>query len=258
MQDKRALQAGTSHFLGQNFAKAFNVVFQNQHGEEELVWATSWGVSTRLIGALIMTHSDDRGLVIPPRCAPTEIVIVPIYKENTRAEVLSHCQTLHTRLARRFRVVADVDAHNSPGWKFAEWELRGVPLRIECGPRDIAANSVTVVRRDSGAKARTPLSALEAHCADTLENIQQTLYQNALRFQHHHTHHHTDYREFIRYLSEGTGLAYAAWDGAIDTERRVKEESGATIRIINEPPSNPTCIISGRPARYTAVFAKNY
>ena len=262
MQDRKALQAGTSHFLGQNFAKAFDVLFQNEQGKEEFVWATSWGVSTRLIGALIMVHSDDRGLIIPPKCAPTEIVLIPIYKDSTRTKVLTHCAQLQHRLSKRFRIVIDADPQNSPGWKFAEWELRGVPLRMECGPKDIENNSVMVVRRDTGKKESVSLADLETTCSGRLSEMQHDLYQRALDFQKNHSQHFTNYRNFIQFLSEGGGLAYAGWDGSADTEQRVKEDSGATIRIIKTLHSSKVghlnCIVSNQQAKYTAIFAKSY
>jgi prolyl-tRNA synthetase len=263
MQDRRALQAGTSHFLGQNFAKAFDVTFQSREGSLEHVWATSWGVSTRLIGALIMAHSDDSGLVIPPRLAPTEVVIVPIFKNQTKAEVLGAADSLRERLARRFRVAIDDDENNSPGWKFAEWEMRGVPIRIEIGPRDLAEGRVTLVRRDTGAKDAVALDAVDDRVQPLLDDIQRSLYERALAFREENTHRPGSYDEFTALFNDGSGgFAIAPWDGDPATEAKIKEDTKATIRVLPFGNENEvaglSCIVSGTPARHLAVFSKAY
>ena len=187
MQDKKALQAGTSHFLGQNFAKAFDVSFQNREGALEYVWATSWGVSTRLIGALIMTHSDDKGLVVPPRLAPTEAVIIPIFQNKNKAEVLKYSEEVFNELKKEYRVVMDADDNNSPGWKFAEWELAGVPVRIEIGPRDMENSKVVLVRRDTGEKLFIDKREASDKIKNLLSDIQADLYNKALAFRENNT-----------------------------------------------------------------------
>ncbi|TVR71806.1 MAG: proline--tRNA ligase, partial [Spirochaetaceae bacterium] len=189
MQDRRALQAGTSHFLGQNFAKAFDVQFQNRSSSLEYVWATSWGVSTRLVGALIMAHSDDSGLVLPPRLAPTELVLIPIFRNKNKEEVLGAARKLAEELRRDFRLEIDQDENSSPGWKFAEWEMRGVPIRVELGPRDLEKNQVTLVRRDTGEKEPVAIPAVPARVRMLLEDIQTGMYDRALAFREANTHH---------------------------------------------------------------------
>ncbi len=263
MQDRRALQAGTSHFLGQNFAKAFEVQFQNRTGELEHVWATSWGVSTRLIGALIMAHSDDNGLIIPPRLAPTEVVVVPIFKTSTKEAVLAATQKLAEELTSRFRIVVDDDENNSPGWKFAEWEMRGVPVRVEIGPRDLENGNATLVRRDTGAKEQTPLANVATRLRELLEEIQRSLYQRALDFREENTHHPESYDDFVALFNGGPGgYAIAPWDGDPETEAKIKEDTKATIRVLpfgnEEEAVGKRCLVSGNPARHVAVFAKAY
>jgi prolyl-tRNA synthetase len=263
MQDRKALQAGTSHFLGQNFARAFDVQYQSRESSLEYVWATSWGVSTRLVGALIMTHSDDNGLVVPPRLAPTEIALIPIFRSKNKAEVLPVAEKLYQELKRDFRIALDDDENNSPGWKFAEWEMRGVPLRIEMGPRDIEAGQVTIARRDTGEKEAIAMDKVAARARVLLDEIQQNLYQRALAFRDEHTHHPATYAEFSALFNDGPGgFAVVPWDGDPASEARVKEETKATIRVLpfgNEAEAaGKTCIITGKPARHMAVFARSY
>ena len=263
MQDCRALQAGTSHFLGQKFAKAFDVTFQNRHGVSEYVWASSWGVSTRLIGALIMAHSDDRGLVVPPRLAPAEVIIIPIVKNETRTAVMSFVEPLYRELRERFRVVLDDDREHSPGWRFAEWELRGVPVRIECGPRDQAENAVTLVRRDTGEKyQRVARATVASRVAGLLSEIQDNLFRRAWDFRERHTTMVNDYEEFKQQIQQQRGFVIAPWNGKSQSEQRVREETKATIRVLpfdsEAKAQGRRCIITGEPARYMAIFARNY
>ncbi|SIQ33812.1 prolyl-tRNA synthetase [Alkalispirochaeta americana] len=270
MQDRRALQAGTSHFLGQNFAKAFDVQYQTREGSLEYVWATSWGVSTRLIGALIMAHSDDSGLVIPPRLAPTEVVLIPIFRNKTKEAVLEAARTLARELRQEFRLELDTDENSSPGWKFAEWEMRGVPIRVELGPRDLENNQVTLVRRDTGEKESVSITAVAGRIRSLLEEIQKNLFDRALAFREENTHRPETWED-MKALFNGTGsddqaapggFALVPWDGDPATEALVKEETKATIRVLpfgnEEEARGKTCVISGKPARHMAVFAKSY
>ncbi len=263
MQDRKALQAGTSHFLGQNFAKAFDVQFQSRESSLEYVWATSWGVSTRLIGALIMAHSDDKGLVIPPRLAPTEVALVPIFRSNNKEDVLPKAQSLYDELRREFRIELDDDENNSPGWKFAEWELRGVPVRIEMGPRDIQNGQVVLARRDTGEKETVSLDRVRERIRTLLEEIQSSLFTRAKTFREENTVRPESYEEFVSFFNEGAGgFAVAPWDGDPATEGRIKEETKATIRVLpfgnEEEAKGKSCIASGKAAKYMAVFAKSY
>ncbi|NCN05266.1 MAG: proline--tRNA ligase [Spirochaetales bacterium] len=269
MQDKRALQAGTSHFLGQNFAKAFDVTFQTKDGTLDHVWATSWGVSTRLIGALIMAHSDDNGLVLPPKLAPTQAVIVPIFKTQNKAEVLTYAdgiyQALRQELGTDFnRVVLDDDDSNSPGWKFAEWEMVGVPVRIELGPRDMENQKAVLVRRDTREKEIVEVSQVPKRVRELLEDIQTNLYNRALEFRKANTFEANSYEEFREFFAGdgGGGFVLAPWSGDAKAEARVKEETKATIRVLpfgnEEKAQGRTCIFTGEPAKFMAIFAKAY
>ena len=261
MQDRRALQAGTSHFLGQNFARAFDVTYQTRDGNLDHVWATSWGVSTRLVGALIMSHSDDRGLVLPPALAPVEILIVPIFKNETKAEVLGFAHRLCERLRETRTVELDEDDQNSPGYRFAEAELQGVPLRIEVGPRDVAQDQVVLVRRDTGEKLSTPSAEVPARAAALLEDIQNTLFHRALEFRKEHTRAVDDYEGFKRIMESEGGFAESPWCGAAACETRIKDETKATIRVLplgRDAPEGRSCLLCGEKARELAVFAKAY
>lgn len=263
MQDGKALQAGTSHFLGQNFAKAFNVTFQDSDGQLKYVWATSWGVSTRLIGGLIMTHSDDNGLVIPPRLAPTQVVIVPIWKnEQERTQVLSYIASIRQDLiAAGVRVKLDDRDNLKPGWKFTQYEIEGVPLRIAVGPRDAQNGNVELARRDTGEKSVLSKEGLKELIPTLLEEIQATLFNKALERRERDTHVAHSYDEFKQLLDEKGGFVYAHWDGTPETEAQIKEETKATIRCI--PFENPyhtpgTCMISGKPSEQMVLFARSY
>jgi prolyl-tRNA synthetase len=261
MQDRKALQSGTSHFLGQNFARAFDVTFQTREGRPDYVWATSWGVSTRLIGALIMAHSDDRGLVLPPRLAPTEVVIVPIFRNETRQPVLAYARRLQERLRGGFSVLLDDDEQSSPGWKFAEWELAGVPVRLEVGPKDMQKDQVTAVRRDTGEKIPVPAAQVEERVRALLAEIQQSLFRRALEFRQANTHRVASYEEFQRAIEEPGGFLEAGWCGDAACEAKIKEDTKATIRVLPLDRPNPQglyCLRCGKAAAELAVFARAY
>ena len=262
MQDGKALQAGTSHFLGQNFAKAFEVKFLNKENKQEYVWATSWGVSTRLIGALIMAHSDDSGLMMPPRIAPLQVVIVPIYKgEEQKAQIDERVHGLMAELkAAGIRVKYDENDNVRPGWKFAEYELKGVPVRIALGARDLQNGVAEVARRDTKEKASVSLDGLADHVKNLLEEIQQNLYIRALQFREEHTTKVDTWEEFVNVLDEKTGFVAAHWDGTAETEEAIKEKTKATIRCIplNNPQEDGKCILTGKPSTQRVLFARAY
>ncbi len=261
MQDGKALQAGTSHFLGQNFAKAFDVTYATKDGGKEFVWASSWGVSTRLMGALIMTHSDDKGLVVPPKLAPIEAVIVPIQKGGEASEVVNTaCQQLHSDLkAAGLRVKLDDDDTKRSGWKFAEYELKGVPVRLAIGPRDAENGTVEVARRDTGEKAFIPGDQIVAHVQALLEEIQNGLLERARDRMEKGTREVNTWEEFTAGLEEG-GFLSAHWDGTAETEELIKKETKATIRCIplqgDTTPGN--CIRTGAPSARRVLFARAY
>ena len=262
MQDGKALQAGTSHFLGQNFAKAFDVKFTNKEGKQEHVWATSWGVSTRLMGALVMTHSDDNGLVLPPKLAPYQVVIIPIYKGDKQLQQISKEALKIKKELEEIGISVkydDRDTHK-PGWKFSEYEFKGVPLRIAIGPRDLENNTVELARRDNLMKETVSVNNLSNKIADLLEKIQETLLQKAQTFRDDNTHHAKDWNHFKDLISKDAGFVYAHWDGTEETEQKIKEETKATIRCI--PLDNKTqvgkCIYSDKPSSQKVIFAKAY
>ena len=260
MQDRKALQAGTSHFLGQNFARAFDVQFQNRDGRLEYAWATSWGVSTRLIGGLIMTHSDDNGLVVPPKLAPTQIVIVPIWKnDEQRAAVLEAGAKIKTALPG---LAVELDARDSvtPGWKFNEHEVKGVPVRIEIGPRDLAEAKVVVVRRDTCAKSPMPMSEIAGAVPKLLDDIQAGLFARAKKLRDDNSFPVDDYEDFKAKIEEPGGFLYCHWCGGGDCEKKVAEETKATVRNIplDAPAEDGTCIACGRPSAHRVPFAKAY
>ena len=261
MQDGKALQAGTSHFLAQNFAKAFDVKFLNKENKLEYVWATSWGVSTRLMGALIMSHSDDNGLVLPPKIAPIEVVIVPIYKTDEQKEsVLEYCAELKKRLEnRRMRVKFDDRDTQKPGFKFAEWELKGVPVRIAAGPRDVENNSVEIARRDTLEKTTVTIDNIEDYITNLLEEIQNNIFQKALDFRQSRTVKADTWEEFKEQI-ENSMFVYAHWDGTPETEQKIKEETKATIRCIplDNDFEDGKCIYSGQPSKRRVIFARAY
>jgi len=262
MQDGKALQAGTSHFLGQNFAKAFDVKFTNKEGKIEHVWATSWGVSTRLIGALIMAHSDDQGLVLPPKLAPIQVVIVPIYKSDEELQTIGiFADDLIAKLKiRGISVKYDDRDTQRPGFKFAEYELKGVPVRIAVGARDTENGTVEIARRDTGEKSSQPQANLDAYLETLLEDIQQAIYKKALTFREENIRPANSYDEFKRLLDEQPGFISAHWDGTPETEQRIKEETKATIRCIplNNTLENGLCILTGKPSTQRVLFARAY
>lgn len=260
MQDGKALQAGTSHFLGQNFAKAFDVKFSTENNQQEYVWATSWGVSTRLIGGLIMTHSDDQGLVLPPRLAPVQVVIVPIPKPTP--ELNEAAERLMRELrAKGVRVDYDRDEKNRPGFKFAEHELRGVPVRIGIGMRDLENGMVEIARRDTKEKSNQPIDGAVDYIVQLLEDIQQNLFDRAKRFRDEKTTRVDNFEDFKAALEQDIpGFISAHWDGTAETEQRIKELTKATIRCIpnDAPEEDGVCILSGQPSKRRVLFAKAY
>lgn len=261
MQDGKALQSGTSHNLGQNFAKAFDVTFANKDNKPELVWANSWGVSTRLMGALIMTHSDDNGLVLPPHLAPIQVVIVPIYKNAEQlSEISKTVLPLVDKLKAKGISVKYDDADNRrPGFKFADYELKGVPVRLVLGARDIEKGVIEVMRRDTLEKSELPLDNIENSVADLLEDIQNNLFQKALRHREEMTRTVDTYDEFKKEIEKG-GFILAHWDGTTETEEKVKAETKATIRCIPlEGDTAPGfCMVTGKPSKQRVIFARNY
>lgn len=262
MQDGKALQAGTSHFLGQNFAKAFDVKFANKEGKLDYVWATSWGVSTRLMGALIMSHSDNKGLVIPPKLAPTHVVIVPIYKtEEGLKQISDYALDLKKKLnAKNISVKYDDRDTQRPGWKFAEHELKGTPVRIGVGERDLTSGTVEIARRDTLTKEIVKMDEVEAYVEQLLETIQNALYTKAKERMTSMTYKVDTYADFKKTLDEKPGFILAHWDGTPESEEKIKEETKATIRCIplNNPKEKGVCIYSGKPSTQRVLFARAY
>jgi prolyl-tRNA synthetase len=262
MQDGKALQAGTSHFLGQNFAKAFDVKFSDKNNTQDYVWATSWGVSTRLIGGLVMTHSDDEGLVLPPRIAPVQVVIVPIFKGDEQKAMIDEKMSVVVASfkAAGIRVKYDNTDNNRPGWKFAEYELKGVPIRIAVGPRDLENNQVELARRDTKEKTAISLDGLTETVAALLLEIQSNLLQRATKYRDDHITSVDTWDEFINVLDNKTGFVLAHWDGTAATEEKIKDQTKATIRCI--PLDNPLevgkCILTGNPSKQRVLFARAY
>ncbi|MBI9052615.1 MAG: proline--tRNA ligase [Bacteroidales bacterium] len=262
MQDGKALQAGTSHFLGQNFAKAFDVKFADKEGKLDYVWATSWGVSTRLIGALIMAHSDDLGLVLPPKLAPIQVVIVPIYKgEEQLNQISEKILPIKKNLeAKGISVKFDNRDTHKPGFKFAEYELKGVPVRIAIGPRDLENNTLEIARRDTLVKESKSQDGIEDYIENLLNDIQDNIYKKALKFRTENTYTADNYEDFKDILENKGGFILAHWDGTSETEQKIKDETKATIRCIpiDAPEENGTCIYSGKPSNKRVLFAKAY
>lgn len=262
MQDGKALQAGTSHFLGQNFAKAFDVKFLNRENQLDYVWATSWGVSTRLIGALIMSHSDDNGLVLPPKLAPIQVVIVPVFRNNEQLDLIRE-KVVPIKKALENKGISvkfdDRDTHK-PGWKFTEYEFKGVPVRITIGPRDIENGTVEVARRDTLEKEVFQLTDIENKIVHLLDQIQSNLFQKALSFRENSTFRVDSWDEFKEVLDSKGGFILAHWDGTAETEEKIKEETKATIRVIpfNNPKENGKCVYSGKPSTQRVIFARSY
>ncbi len=259
MQDGKALQAGTSHFLGQNFAKAFDVKFSNENNEQEYVWATSWGVSTRLVGGLIMTHSDDDGLVLPPKLAPIQVVIVPIPKPA--AEIDEAAEKIMNELrAKGVRVKYDTDMKNRPGFKFAEHELHGVPVRLGIGARDLAIGQVEVARRDTKEKSNQPVEGIANYVIQLLDEIQQNLFDRSVKFRAEHTTSVDNFEDFKAVLDGKGGFVSAHWDGTTETEIKIKELTKATIRCIpiDNEKEDGKCVLTGKPSTQRVLFARSY
>ena len=262
MQDGKALQAGTSHFLGQNFAKAFDVKFLTKENQQEFVWATSWGASTRLVGALVMAHSDDQGLILPPKIAPLQVVIVPIYKGDEQKtmidakahEIISHLKELG------IRVKYDANDNARPGWKFAEYEMKGVPVRLALGARDLEKNVVEIVRRDTKEKRVIAFDGLAQYVFDLLSEIQQGMFNKAKAYRDEHITSADSWDEFEKLLDEKGGFISAHWDGTAETEEDIKEKTKATIRCIplNNPKEDGKCILTGKPSIQRVLFARAY
>ncbi len=262
MQDGKALQAGTSHFLGQNFAKAFDVKFSDKNNTLDYVWATSWGVSTRLIGALIMAHSDDQGLIMPPKIAPVQVVIVPIYKgEESKPVIDEKANTLIAELkVLGIRAKYDNNDNSRPGWKFAEHELKGVPVRIAMGLRDIENKVVELARRDTKEKSSVSIDGLAGYVVKLLEDIQQNIFNKALAFRNEHITNADSWDEFVKLLDDKGGFVAAHWDGSAETEEKIKEQTKATIRCIplDNKQVDGSCILTGKPSTQRVLFARAY
>jgi len=262
MQDGKALQAGTSHFLGQNFAKAFDVKFANKEGKQDYVWATSWGVSTRLMGALIMTHSDDNGLVLPPNLAPEQVVIVPIYRNEDQKSAIAVVANQIKMLLNKNNISVNFDNRDTykPGWKFNEYELKGVPVRLAIGPNDLENKTVELSRRDTLTKETIPLDTVLEVIQTTLDLIQKNLYERALNYRNTHITNVDNYTDFKNLLETKGGFLSAHWDGTAETEEKIKEETKATIRCIpiENTLESGICIYSGKPSTQRVLFAKAY
>jgi len=262
MQDGKALQAGTSHFLGQNFAKAFDVKFTNKEGKQEYVWATSWGVSTRLMGALIMTHSDDNGLVLPPKLAPIQVVIVPIYKnEEQLQQIGDKADELIAEFKKKgISVKYDDRDTQKPGFKFAEWELKGVPVRIAIGPKDLENGTFEVARRDLLSKEVVAEGVVIDHIENLLNDIQENLFTKAINHRAEHTTEVNSFEEFKEVLETKGGFLLAHWDGTPETEEKIKDLTKATIRCIpmDQPDEEGVCVLTGKPSTKRVMFAKAY
>ena len=262
MQDGKALQAGTSHFLGQNFGKAFEVKYASKEGKEEYVWGTSWGVSTRLIGALLMAHSDDEGLVLPPKLAPLQVVIVPIFRsdEDLAAITEKANEIMNELRALDISVKFDNDDQSRPGFKFAQYELEGVPVRIAMGPRDLQSNTAEIARRDTKEKSVQSFDGLAGYIKGLLDDIQQNIYNKALAMRESMSTKVDTYEEFKTLLDNKGGFLYAHWDGTAETEEKIKQETKATIRCIplNNTQEAGKCIYSGNPSTQRVVFARAY
>jgi prolyl-tRNA synthetase len=262
MQDGKALQAGTSHFLGQNFAKAFDVTFSDRNNKLDHVWATSWGVSTRLVGALVMAHSDDEGLVLPPKIAPLQVVIVPIYKgDDQKTQIDEKAEQIAAELkAKGIRVKYDNSDNQRPGWKFAQYELKGVPVRVAIGTRDIQNNKAEIARRDTKEKNVVSMDGIAENIRQLLDEIQAGMFQKALSFRDQNITRVDDWAEFEKVLNEKGGFISAHWDGTPETEEQIKEKTKATIRCIplNNPKENGKCVLTGKPSSQRVLFAVAY
>lgn len=260
MRDKKALQSGTSHNLGQNFAKAFKVTFQNKDNQEKLVYATSWGVSTRIIGAVIMAHGDDKGLRLPPKVAPHQVVVIPIFRNDEQKKIVEEYLNPILDTLKNNSVRTNVDWRDeSPGFKFNDWEMKGVPIRMEVGPRDIENKQIVLVRRDTGEKSTVQVNAIADKVSQMLDDIHNNLFVQAKEFMNNNTHKIDSYDEFKKIIKDG-GFIRCGWDGTSETELKIKEETGATTRVIpfDENPKDLKCIYTGKPAKHEVIFAKAY
>jgi len=260
MGDMKALQSGTSHNLGQNFAKAFDVTYLTKENKLEYVYATSWGVSTRLVGGVIMTHGDDKGLILPPKIAPHQLVIIPIWRnDEQKARLMEEVSKITLQFKKEdVRYIVDDNEQNSPGWKFNQWEMKGVPLRLEIGPKDLDKNQVVLVRRDTGTKQFIPIEKLFVVVTNLLQEIQNSLFQRALEFRNNHTHEVKNYKDFKKIISDG-GFVKAFWAGDGAMEATIQEETKATIRCIPfKQDRQGVCFYTGKPSKTVAIFAKSY
>jgi prolyl-tRNA synthetase len=260
MPDGKALQCGTSHDLGQNFSRAFEISFLDSDGEQKYAWSTSWGVSTRLIGGLIMVHGDDSGLIIPPKIAPHQVVIVPIFYGEEQRAVIAKAHELKEMLQKSgIRVKVDDRDEYTPGWKFSEWELRGVPLRLEIGPRDLASGEAVLVRRDSREKVKTSWNALPQRTSELLESVQRSLFERAKNYREANTRTSESFEEFKNIIEEKRGFILSPWCGSTSCEDEIKAQTTATIRCLSEEePGDKKCLVCGQKARHLAYFAKSY
>jgi len=262
MQDGKALQAGTSHFLGQNFAKAFDVEFTTSEGKKEYVWGTSWGVSTRLVGALIMAHSDNNGLVLPPNLAPIQVILIPIFNSEEEYEKILNKLKKIERLLKENEITCEIDSrkNHKPGWKFSEYEMKGVPIRLALGPKDLLNGTIEIARRDTLTKDTVSIDQINNIIPKLLKEIQNNLYEKAKKFRENNSREVKNYKEFKKIFKNENGFVYAHWDGTSDTEELIKKETKATIRCIpiNTKKVSGKCIVTGRESKGLVVFGKAY
>ncbi len=262
MQDGKALQAGTSHFLGQNFAKAFNVQFSTPQGKKEYVWGTSWGVSTRLVGALVMAHSDEKGLILPPNLAPIQVVMIPIFNNDKEYKKINNAFNKIASQLDNKNISYKIDnrKNNKPGWKFAEYELKGVPIRLALGPKDLENNTIEITRRDTLKKETTNIKSIQDKISNYLIEIQDNIYKKANDFKIKNSHKAKNYEDFKNIIKNKSGFVYAHWDGTVETEEKIKKETKATIRCIpiNKKQNEGKCIVTGKKSKGMVVFAKAY
>ncbi len=267
MSDGKALQAGTSHDLGQHFSKMFDIIFEDQDNERKYVWQTSWGTSTRLVGGVVMTHGDENGLILPPKIAPYQVVIIPIFKAANKDTVCAKAREVAETLTKAgVRVFVDDREQYSPGWKYNQWEMKGVPLRLELGPKDLEKEAVFSARRDTREKASLPMATLTTTVPELLDTIQKDMYQRAMDFREKMTTRVDNFDDFAKTIEEKRGFVIAGWDGTDETEKKIKELTKATIRFIpldenSEPipaPEGAKCVLTGAPAKYVVYFARSY
>jgi prolyl-tRNA synthetase len=262
MQDGKALQVGTSHFLGQNFAKAFDVQFSTPQGKKEYVWGTSWGVSTRLVGALVMAHSDKKGLVLPPNLAPIQVVMIPIFNNEKEYEKINNAFNKIASQLDNKNISYKIDnrKNNKPGWKFAEYELKGVPIRLALGPKDLENNTIEITRRDTLKKETTDIKSIRDKISNYLIEIQNNIYKKANDFKNKNSHTAKNYEDFKNIIKNKSGFVYAHWDGTVETEEKIKKETKATIRCIpiTKKQNAGKCMVTGKKSKGMVVFAKAY